>query len=106
MSHTCNLCGRIVFKTFHEYEEHRRIFHGIHSTIRPERITNRMPAQIVKDAECTWLKDYLIAIEGALEVTTVSNEHLDACQCDLCFQKKLDALVESSNASVRDLCKE
>lgn len=102
MPHICALCGQISFKTMHEYEAHRRLCHGIKAPIRPEKVSGRSPSQIVADAEATWLKPHLIVNEGPLEITAGTSEHLDSCRCNPCFQKKLDALVDSTERSAQE----
>jgi hypothetical protein len=101
--HTCALCGQISFSTYREYEAHRSVFHGLKTEIKPENVTGRSPRQIVEDAERTWLKPYLIVNEGPLTVTASNDsQHLDACRCNDCFNKKLDALIASQEAALKD----
>jgi uncharacterized C2H2 Zn-finger protein len=102
--HICALCGQISFKYYHEYETHRAIAHGLKTAIKPERVTGRSTARIVKEAEATWLKDALI--DGTRPAIIASNnQHLEACRCDVCFQKKLDDLVNRSEKSLESLNK-
>lgn len=102
--HLCSLCGQIAFNTYHEYEEHRREMHLLKTEIKPERVTGRTPKQIVSDAERTWLRPYLIVNEGPLTVTASNDsQHLEACRCMPCFNKRLDALIASQEASLASL---
>jgi hypothetical protein len=116
MGHNCALCGQIRFNTYHEYETHRAVFHGLKTVIKPERTTGRetgvmragltpaRPGTVVGDAEATWLRPHLVEIDGPLVLTTAhESAHLDACTCGDCFQKKLDALVERSERGTREI---
>lgn len=101
--HNCALCGQISFTTYHEYEIHREDVHNMKTDIKPENVTGRTVRQIVDDAERTWLKPHLIVIDGPLVVTASSgNQHLDACRCNECFNKKLDALIVSQEESLNN----
>jgi hypothetical protein len=101
--HYCSMCGHISFNTYHEYEIHRGVAHGIKTPVKPENITGRTPKKIVADVEKTWLKDSLIMTDAPEErPAIVSNrqEHLEACRCNECFNKKLDALIASQEAAL------
>jgi hypothetical protein len=101
MSHHCALCGRIVFKTFHEYEIHRLDFHGIRAQARPLNVTGRSKEQIVREAEASWLRPYIVPT-GREAITHFDNtEHLDACRCNACFQRALDKLVIESEKALQ-----
>ena len=117
MRHNCALCGQISFTTYHEYEAHRREFHMLKTEIKPENITGRSRAQIVAEAERTWLQPHLImtvaptleevaakketpASEDAPALVANTEEHLEACRCNECFNKRLDALIASQEAAL------
>lgn len=93
--HFCALCGQISFSTYHEFELHRLNVHNVKTPIKPENITGRTRAQIVADAESTWLKDSLIEVTARPAIVANTQEHLEACRCMECFNKKLDALIAS-----------
>lgn len=95
--HSCSLCGQISFQYYHEYETHRQVVHGLKSQIKSEKVTGRSKAQIVNDAEETYLKPCLIAADTEIVLITGNDKvHLDACRCGVCFQKKLDNLVDNT----------
>jgi hypothetical protein len=77
------------------------MFHGLKSIVRPEKVTGRTAAQIVKEAEAGWLKPHLIGIDTPIIANNA--EHLAACRCNACFQKKLDELVTNSGKSLESL---
>lgn len=100
--HACHLCGQISFTTYHEYEKHRGDIHNMKTAIKPENITGLTTKQIVDDAEHTWLKPHLILNDAPLMVTASNDAHLDACRCNNCFNKKLDALIASQEESLKN----
>jgi hypothetical protein len=100
--HLCALCGQISFATYHEYEKHRAEVHNMKTAVRPENITGRTPKQIVEDAERTWLKPYLINPATA-EIVANTQEHLEACRCMPCFNRRLDSLIASQELSLECL---
>ena len=85
-NHKCALCGQIEFKTMHEYETHRLIYHGIKASIKPVNVTGRSKEQIIRDAEKTWLQLQPIH----MEIVANNQQHLNACQCEKCTVKVLD----------------
>jgi len=101
--HLCVMCGQIAFNTYHEFEFHRALFHGMKTDIRPENITGRTPARIVFDAEDTWLKPYLIPLDQPLIVMANTQEHLEACRCNNCFNERLDALLASQQTVLEEV---
>jgi hypothetical protein len=76
--------------------------HLLKTEIKPENVTGRTPKQIVREAEAGWLKPHLIPTNGPLTVTASNDsQHLDACRCMVCFNRKLDALIESQEAALQ-----
>ena len=79
MSHTCPLCGNVRFATFEGYKAHRMQWHGIHEITeipKPVNTSGRTKAQIVQEAEDSWLKPFIL--EGN------AGKHLEACRCEVC----------------------
>lgn len=101
MSHHCALCGRIVFKTFHEYEIHRLDFHGIKAAYKPVNISGRNKAEIVREAEAAYLKRYIVPTGREAIITSSEAVHLEACRCNTCFQRALDKLVDESEKALQ-----
>lgn len=110
--HLCALCGQISFKYYHEYEKHRAEAHGMKTAIKPENVTGRSRAQIVKDAEESYLQPFLIETElpaPTEEMPAImanNKEHLAACRCNACFNKQLDSLIASQEMSLKHLNEE
>jgi hypothetical protein len=92
MAPICAVCGIQGFKNFAEYSEHKNTIHGGLRIIQPERRTNRSKAEIVKQAEASWLKPFII--ESGFNNAT---EHLKACRCPECFDKYLNKVLAWSN---------
>jgi uncharacterized C2H2 Zn-finger protein len=82
---TCPYCVA-TFTSFPAYETHKA--HGHRSIVVPERVTKRSKAEIVQNAEATWLAPFIVTSDGS--------EHLPACRCYACVQKAFDRLVEES----------
>lgn len=90
----CVLC-RQSFKDWNDYHDHMTGYHG-HLISKaehmlPRNTSGRDRVTIVREAEETWLRPYLI-------MDTVT--HNDECRCDSCFQKQLDALISSQEESL------
>ena len=105
MLHKCSLCGSIAFKTYHEYQVHQAVNHGLKTQIRPERITNRTVAEIVKDSESTWLKPHIVdgTVKRIVLTTNNDDEHLKACTCFDCINKRLDVIIADSQITLDNL---
>lgn len=73
--------------------------------LKPENVTGRSVATIVKDAEASWLKPFLIEYnDGQIKkVHEISKKiHAADCRCNECFQRALDRIVEmGDNANER-----
>jgi uncharacterized C2H2 Zn-finger protein len=92
---TCPHCG-IGFKAFKDYQEHlvtHSHAYALESSARglvahSRMVSGRSKAQIVAEAESTWLSPYII---------TASNEaeHLEACRCQKCWHKMADKLIQT-----------
>lgn len=90
----CHFCG-IGFNQWQDYQEHLASNHrnrGLESNAktlaRHHRSTSgRSKAQIVAEAEASWLAPFLV---------TSSNEaeHLAACRCNVCWHKMADKLIK------------
>ena len=89
MPSTCPICG-ICFQTWSEYHEHTRTHQ--HKEIKPVNHTGRSKAQIVREAEETWLCPFIIQ--------SSNGEHVAACRCNLCFNKRLDAIIAGQEAAL------
>ncbi len=57
--------------------------------LTPINVSGRTPAQIIEQAEITWLVPYF-----------VKTDHRDDCRCNTCLQSKLDALVKHSEEAL------
>ena len=89
MPSTCPICG-ICFQTWSEYHEHTRTHQ--HKEVKPVNHTGRSKAQIVHDAEETWLHPFIV---GSVPVL-----HSAECHCTPCFHKRLDALIAEQEAAL------
>ena len=93
---TCVHCG-IGFSKWGDYNEHLQEAHKMTSygtvLIKPVNVSGRSKAQIVKEAEASWLAPLIIT-------TSNEQEHLNSCKCNVCFQKALDRLVEASGRAL------
>lgn len=65
-------------------------------TVMPLNLTGRTKAEIVLDAEMSWLKPYLIATDEALAKTRelFDARHTGDCHCEPCIQIKLDETLK------------
>lgn len=63
--------------------------------MKPFNNSGRTKAQIVRYMETGPL--------ASLIIETTDGIHLEACHCEPCFQKKLDALVSKSEEATNDL---
>lgn len=102
MVHKCALCGNISFTTFHAYEAHRLEYHNIHKAIKPENVTGRSHAQIVDEAERTWLEPHLLKLDKPIAIVPTT-AHSEDCNCAVCFNVKLDRLLESSQKALDEV---
>ena len=89
MTNACPVCN-LEFHHWPNYSAHLRS-HSMHSSL-PLNTSGRTKAQIVASAEDTWLKPAIIQ--------TITGDHLEACHCEACIQKKLDTIL---NAQEREL---
>ena len=92
MPSTCPHCG-IGFNHWNDYHEHLASSHrhmGLESKARPlpANYTGRSKAQIVREAEASWLRPLIVT-------TSNEQEHLDACRCNECWLKLADKLIQS-----------
>lgn len=82
----CPYCG-IGFDKWPDYSEHKRSHAMRSELITPVRTTTRSKAEIVQQAEETWLQPFL--------VTSFSEkEHLAACRCMDCWNKLADKIIK------------
>lgn len=91
MPSTCPHCG-IGFNKWEDYNEHLTTHRVALSHLLPVNHSGRSKAQIVDEAERSWLAPYLIS--------TVYHEHLGACKCSVCLNKRLDALIAEQEAAL------
>jgi len=76
----CVYCG-IGFTKWSDYNDHK----GVHvTTIQPLNTSGRTKAEIVADAERTWLRSAL-----------VGSEHLATCKCYQCWLKFADQVIKN-----------
>jgi hypothetical protein len=76
------------------------------TAVKPENITGRTPKQIVEDAERTWLKPFLIENDAPEErpaIVTNRQEHLEACHCNECINKRFDAIIASQEEALKNM---
>jgi hypothetical protein len=89
-SNRCPMCEQ-TFKEWSDYHVHMTQYHGrmISSAITtvPLNTSGRSKAQIVDDAERSWLKCAIL-----------SDEHTAECRCMGCFTKYLDQVVLASDS--------
>lgn len=74
--------------------------------IVPERVTSRSKAQIVKEAESTWLKPFIIEHNDGQtkELHEISiKTHAEDCHCEPCIQRQLDAIIAFGDAATKEL---
>jgi DNA-directed RNA polymerase subunit RPC12/RpoP len=86
MPSTCALCGK-HFQTWEEYKMHTAFRHS--QKIMPVNTSGRTKAEIVSNAESTWLRSFIIESNN--------HDHLEACRCPECFSKYLDKVVKFSD---------
>lgn len=102
-SYYCPRCGKIEFKNVGEYELHQIDFHGIKLPIRSRNESGRSSLQIVKDAESSWLKPFIL--EGNFILTDSTNEekHLTACMCHQCLATKLNDMLRTTQKELEEI---
>ena len=89
MPSTCPYCG-IGFHGWGEYHEHLKTHQ--HKEVKPVNHTGRSKAQIVSEAEETWLHPYLIG--------SVPLVHSVDCRCNVCLNARLDAIIAEQEAAL------
>jgi len=95
MAHICPHC-QIGFNVWQDYQEHLSSSHrhlALESrdravAVNHRNVSGRTKAQIVNEAELTWLAPFIISSSNEAE-------HLDACRCVKCFQRQLDRIIKS-----------
>lgn len=95
MPSTCPHCG-IGFNKWEDYKDHMptHVKETYSTTIKPIRTTKRTKQQIVDDVESSWLGQHIIS--------TGLDVHLEACKCIVCWNKKLDELIASQEAAIKE----
>jgi len=97
---TCARCGFIKFNSWMVYKDHMKNTHEI--MVAPERILKPTPSEmkkVIANGEAKMSKFIIFPSEKL----PLIQDHGIICNCNPCFQKKLDAIIDSQNQAIKDL---
>ena len=90
----CLICNMATLSDMDSYIKHKEIYHSTVAQSAPVRTTNRTKREIVNEVE-NKMKSFLVEPD--------EKPHELDCRCNVCLNRKLDAILEMQERDALEL---